>query len=82
MQAAALGMDVPEDGPPHQFQRGDLLYWRGHIGIMRDTGTLLHANAYHMAVVSEPVADAMSRIDAKGTPLLAVRRMTANSPGV
>ena len=32
------------------LQRGDLVFWKGHVGIMADSVTLVHANAHHMAV--------------------------------
>ena len=38
------------------LSRGDLVFWKGHVGIMRDARTLLHANGWHMKVVSEPLA--------------------------
>ncbi len=44
------------------LQRGDLVFWKGHIGVMRDADTLLHANGYHMSVVSEPLGEAVKRI--------------------
>ncbi len=44
------------------LKRGDLVFWKGHIGIMQDAETLLHANGYHMQVVSEPLAGAVKRI--------------------
>ncbi len=44
------------------LQRGDLVFWKGHIGVMRDTETLLHANGYHMQAISEPLAGAVERI--------------------
>lgn len=47
------------------LQRGDLIFWKGHVGIMQDAQTLLHANGHHMLVASEPLAQAVSRIAAK-----------------
>lgn len=44
------------------FQRGDLVFWKGHVGIMQDAEALLHANGYHMQAVSEPLEDAVERI--------------------
>ena len=38
------------------LQRGDLIFWKGHVGIMRDESTLLHANGTHMLVSSEPLS--------------------------
>lgn len=34
-------------------QRGDLVYFKGHVGIMTDAKNLLNADAHHMAVVIE-----------------------------
>jgi cell wall-associated NlpC family hydrolase len=63
MQEAALGDTVPEGAP---LGRGDLVFWKGHVGLMTDPETLLHANAHHMAVAYEPLAAAIARIDAAG----------------
>jgi cell wall-associated NlpC family hydrolase len=72
MQAELLGEPLPARA---RLRRGDLLFWRGHVGIMRDAGTLLHANAHHMAVASEPLAGAAARIaGAGGGQVLARRR--------
>jgi len=62
LQAAA---GAPAD--PDALRRGDLVFWRGHVGIMLDGATLLHANAHHMAVAAEPLADAVARIAATET---------------
>lgn len=72
MQEKAVGQEVPLDAPP---RRGDLLFWPGHVGIAADGATLLHANAFHMAVAREPIADALARIAAAGLPLRALRRL-------
>ena len=45
--------------------RGDLFFWKGHVGLAVDADTLLHANAHHMAVASEPVSEALRRIAAR-----------------
>jgi hypothetical protein len=58
-QEAAVGVDLGENEP---LRRGDLVFWPGHAGIMRDAGILIHANAFHMAVASEPLAEAIGRI--------------------
>jgi cell wall-associated NlpC family hydrolase len=63
MQQEALGVAIDTDGP---LRRGDLIFWRGHVGIMRDPHTLLHANAFHMQVASESFAGARARILASG----------------
>ncbi len=44
------------------LRRGDLVFWPGHVGIMSDSKTLLHANAFHMKVALEPLEAACARI--------------------
>ena len=44
------------------LKRGDLVFWDGHVGIMTDSATLLHANGHHMMVVAEPLKQAVERI--------------------
>ena len=72
MQAAHVGIPLREEDA---LARGDLVFWKGHVGIMQEPETLLHANGYHMAVVSEPLDVAVSRIAAAGGgPIVARRR--------
>ena len=56
-------------------RRGDLVFWKGHMGVMLDGTRLLHANAYHMAATIEPLAEAIARIDAIAGPVTAVKRL-------
>jgi len=73
MQEAALGDAVP----PSQWsalQRGDLVFWKGHVAIVSDRDTLIHANAYAMATVHEPLATAIARIKAAGYEITSVKR--------
>jgi cell wall-associated NlpC family hydrolase len=70
MQEAALGESVEPD-----FKRGDLIFWKGHVAIARDAATMIHANAYHMAVAIEPIAEAIARIKAAGSEVTSVRRL-------
>ena len=57
------------------LRRGDLIFWQGHVGIMADAETLLHASGYHMMVAIEPLAQTMTRYEAAGKPVTAVRRL-------
>ena len=66
LQEAALGRALPVGERLEQLRRGDLVFWKGHVGIMRDPHTLLHANGHHMLVVSESLAEARTRIRQKG----------------
>ncbi|PXA90321.1 hydrolase Nlp/P60 [Caulobacter sp. D4A] len=47
-------------------RRGDLVFWKGHVAILLDPDTIVHANAHHMAVAVEPLAQAVARIEAAG----------------
>ncbi|CDO59900.1 NLP/P60 family lipoprotein [Candidatus Phaeomarinobacter ectocarpi] len=76
MQEAALGSAMPDSEP---LQRGDLLFWKGHVGIMADGATLLHANATHMKTVEEAVEPAIARIAQTDGPVTSVKRLPALS---
>jgi cell wall-associated NlpC family hydrolase len=71
MQEAALGNPVKLT----DLRRGDLLFWKGHVAIARDNATMIHANAFHMAVAIEPVAEAVTRIKTAGLEVTAVKRV-------
>jgi cell wall-associated NlpC family hydrolase len=58
LQEQALGAPLRGD----DRQRGDLMFWRRHVAIVRDRHTLIHANAYAMAVTIEPIADVLARV--------------------
>jgi hypothetical protein len=76
VQAREVGSGLPLD-EPLDLQRGDLVFWKGHVGIMCDAVTLLHANAHHMLVAREPFAAARARILAKSFgAVTAVRRLS------
>jgi cell wall-associated NlpC family hydrolase len=87
MMEAALGAPLAVDDPKTPLTRGDLAFWKGHVGIMCDELTLLHANGWHMKVVSEPLRQAHERIFAGGggalTSLrrLSPKRRRAHPPG-
>lgn len=58
MQAARLGAPIARD----ELKRGDLVFWKGHVGIMEDEKTLLHANGNTMSVAREDLEAAIARI--------------------
>ena len=77
MQEAEIGQTIDRAGG---LQRGDLVFWKGHVGVMIDPETLLHANAYHMMVVAEPLRRAETRIrEREGGPITGFRRPEALS---
>ena len=79
MQAAELGEAVLVPKDLDGLARGDLVCWKGHIGIMVDAIMLLHANAHHMAVVVEPLAEAAQRISKSSSDISTIRRLPSLS---
>lgn len=74
MQQAGLGRALE----PHErdrLQRGDLIFWKGHVAIVRDGSTMVHANAHHMAAVIEPIEPAIARIKQAGSEVVAIKRL-------
>jgi cell wall-associated NlpC family hydrolase len=74
MQQAGLGreLDLAES---KKLQRGDLIFWKGHVAIARDAGSIVHANAHHMATAIENTRAAIARIKAAGSEILAIKRL-------
>lgn len=62
-QEKTLGTDLPEDA---SLERNDLVFWKGHVALVCDRDTLIHANAGHMATVYEPIEAALERIEQQG----------------
>lgn len=74
MQEAAIGRTLsPQEA--QQPRRGDLMFWKGHVAIVRNEATLLHANAHHMATAIEGIHDAVTRIKAAGSDVTSVKRL-------
>ena len=74
MQQDALGgaLDAAES---KKLQRGDLIFWKGHVAIVRDADSIVHANAHHMATVVENTREAIARIKAAGSEVTAIKRL-------
>lgn len=73
-QERSLGTTLDANAP---LTRGDVIFWRGHVGLMRDDQMLIHANAHHMSVATEPLATAAARIEAKEFGPITSRRRPA-----
>jgi cell wall-associated NlpC family hydrolase len=72
LQQAELGAPVDRSG----LRRGDLVFWKGHVGIMVDGTRFVHANGFHMTTLIEPLAEAEARILASGAgPITALKRI-------
>ncbi len=72
LMEAALGEAIPLDA---DLRRGDLIFWRGHVGAMLDSLRLIHANAFAMQVAIEPFPVARGRIAAEGLPVRTIKRL-------
>jgi cell wall-associated NlpC family hydrolase len=72
MQERELGFPVQDHSA---LARGDLLFWKGHTGLMMDKETILHANAHHMLVTLEPLEKVITRIAMAGGQLTSIRRL-------
>ncbi|KZE36234.1 C40 family peptidase [Chelatococcus daeguensis] len=76
LQERTLGSPLPITEEFTGLRRGDLVFWKGHVGIMVDSANLLHANGHHMATVIEPLAVAAARIEAAGAgPVTSIKRL-------
>jgi cell wall-associated NlpC family hydrolase len=80
-QEAAVGEPIDWNGDPDGLVHGDLMFWKGHVGIVAGPDQLLHANGFHMATVIEPLGAAIARIAAGGVPVTGVRRLAGYSHG-
>ena len=74
MQEQALGRTLSQS-ESKKLQRGDLIFWEGHVAIVRDAETIVHANAHHMATAVENTRDAVTRIKAAGSEITSIKRM-------
>src|SRR5207248_6398271 len=64
LQERALGTPIAPDADYADLRRGDLVFWKGHVAIVRNAASIVHANAFHMAVAIEPIGQAIPRIRA------------------
>jgi hypothetical protein len=74
MQRNGLGRAL-DPAESKKLQRGDLIFWNGHVAIVRDAETVVHANAHHMATKIENTRDAVARIKAAGSEIVAIKRL-------
>ncbi len=76
MQVAEIGEAIEISEDLEGLQRGDLVFWKGHVGIMTDGVMMLHANAHHMSTVVETLPEAAERIARQtGSAIAAIRRL-------
>ena len=73
MQEQALGEAVAPSTGISNLQRGDLIFWTGHVAIVRDAASLIHASVLDMAVAIEAIGEATARIRAAGSEITKIR---------
>jgi NlpC/P60 family len=71
-QSRVLG-ESKDFGEWDQYYRGDLVFWKGHVGIMVNGHEIIHATDYFMSVVKEPLARVIERKSNQGSEITAVR---------
>lgn len=74
MQEQTIGEELETDASFSNLRRGDLIFWRGHVGIMSNATNLLHASARDLHVEIEPLAEAVARIRPIAGEVRSVRR--------
>ncbi len=74
MQEPVIGQEIYDADTIPDLQRGDLVFWPGHVGIMQDAEKMLHANAHHMMCASEPLKEAIDRIGQTKTAVRSIKR--------
>ena len=79
-QWQGFGTLLPEGAGP---RRGDLVFWKGHVAMLCDSATIVHANGHSMNVMRENLAEALARIAASGTaPFLGMRRRVGQAGAI
>jgi Cell wall-associated hydrolases (invasion-associated proteins) len=75
MQEKALGSALALPPDLAQLRRGDFVFWKGHVAIVRDETTFVHASGSRMTVIYEAIAPAIERIRAESGEVRTVRRI-------
>jgi len=76
MQERALGTPIGVKPDLGGLRRGDLVFWKGHVGLMMDESNFIHATGHSMTVMIEPLAIAEERIRRTSYgPISAIKRL-------
>jgi len=73
MQMASAGEPIDPTNLD-AIQRGDLIFWKGHVAIAQSPDWMIHASGHHMEVVVEQIRRAVERYAEAGSPILAIIR--------
>jgi cell wall-associated NlpC family hydrolase len=74
MQQDGLGRELSTQ-ETKKLERGDLIFWKGHVAIARNADTIVHANAHHMMTAIERTQDVFARSRAAGNEVTAIKRL-------
>jgi cell wall-associated NlpC family hydrolase len=74
MQENEIGDALPEKDLD-KLQRGDLIFWRGHVGIIQGAEWMIHASGHQMEVVVEPIRRAVERIATTHGDVTSIKRI-------
>ena len=47
----------------YDLERGHVIFWNGHVGIMTNKLNCIHANGFHMKIKVEPLVQIIDRMD-------------------
>jgi len=76
MQERELGNPVEVKPDLSGLKRGDLVFWKGHVGLMMDETNFIHATGHSMTVMIEPLSVAEERIRRTSYgPISAIKRL-------
>ncbi|MCB1445243.1 MAG: C40 family peptidase [Rhizobiaceae bacterium] len=70
MQRDTIGLEIGRS----DLRRGDLVFWKGHVAILCDRETMIHASGFTMDVSHEGLESAIRRIEAMYGSPVAYRR--------
>ncbi|MEE1611748.1 C40 family peptidase [Microvirga sp. CF3016] len=77
MQEQQLGLPVEVKADLSGLKRGDLVFWKGHVGLMMDETNFIHATGHSMTVMIEPLAVAEERIRRTSYgPISSIKRLS------
>lgn len=74
MMETSVGEALDLSGGLPDLRRGDLIFWKGHVGVLTDPGHILHASGRTMTVINEAAGELIERLGGKGLPVTALRR--------
>lgn len=80
MMQEQLGIEIPLTPDGSGLERGDLIFWQGHVAIMCNETILVHANGYHMTTVIEPFKSARDRIAGLFGEVSVIKRLLTSPP--